>query len=468
LTIPQALSEAARKFAGRPALIGPGVALTHAQLDGCVARAAAALEKQGVKPNDVVGVSMETSPLHLVTLLALGRTGACSVHVWSEHPRPVKETLVAQFGVAHLIGGPGRSTSLRADPAWVEPGVAPAHEDRAIPASPWRIALSSGTTGLQKAVRFTHLQILDYLELHDRAVPMNPDERYLCHRGLDSNLALNTAICHLRAGGAVVFPASRSLAHAIEAIDRHAVTQLALPPNFLRDLLDLAPEGGVRFPGLRLIRVAGSTVSPALEKACKARLSPNLASVYGMVEIGFATVGGRVVPGIQVEVVDGQDAPLPAGTTGILRLRRTGMPQEYFRNPVASEKAYRNGWFYPGDTGRIDADGLVHIEGRVDDKLNLDGLKVEPGPVERALQEHPSVVDAIVFAAAPDGGPSALFAAATLRAPVEEKALIAHCRSRVGRMFTPVRIFFVKDFPRNDAGKVLRTELARRVARPKP
>lgn len=101
MTIPQALSEAARRYGGRPALIGSALALSHAQLDACVARAAAALRKRGVKPGDTVGVCMQTSPLHLVTLLALGRAGACSVHVWPEHPGSVRDAIAAPELLRH-------------------------------------------------------------------------------------------------------------------------------------------------------------------------------------------------------------------------------------------------------------------------------------------------------------------------------------------------------------------------------
>jgi fatty-acyl-CoA synthase len=75
------------------------------------------------------------------------------------------------------------------------------------------------------------------------------------------------------------------------------------------------------------------------------------------------------------------------------------------------------------------------------------------------------VVEAVAFAAAPDGKRTGLFAAAVLRTAVDEKVLLAHCRSRVGPTEIPARIFFVKEFPRNEAGKVLRAELSRQVVR---
>ena len=113
----------------------------------------------------------------------------------------------------------------------------------------------------------------------------------------------------------------------------------------------------------------------------------------------------QLVPGqYQAEAVDEAGVPLAPGASGLLRFRRPGMANEYYRNPQATALAYRDGWFYPGDTGRIDADGVMYIEGRADERLNLDGRKVEPEPIEAVLQSHPAVAEAAVFTASPGGG----------------------------------------------------------------
>ena len=478
MTLSQALAEAARRHAGRPALLAPALTLSHAQLDSCVVRAAAELMARGIKPAQVVGVSMHTSPLQLLTLLALAHVGACSVHVHPDHPLAVKRALAQQFGISAVVCDPGMKAPLEADPAWLEakPGATPA-----LPAGgdgPWRIALSSGTTGLQKGVLITHADALAEIARMSAAESVTRDDVLLCHRGLDSNWALRTVLSHLVCGGAVAFPATRSASHLLEAVKRHAATRLMVSPAYLRDLVEQLPGGGL--PGVRRILIGGGALPAELLALAAERITPNLATGYGITEIGTlaladrallarapASVGG-LLPGVEGEAVDADDRRVPRGQRGILRFRRPGMPQEYFRHPEASAKMFRHGWFYPGDVGRIDAEGLLYIEGRVDDELNLGGMKIEPEPIEQALREHAAVVEAAVFAAAPDRGPPALFAAAVLRTAVDEKDLIAHCRSRVGPMYAPVRIFFVEQLPRNDAGKLLRRELAQRVGRRVP
>jgi acyl-coenzyme A synthetase/AMP-(fatty) acid ligase len=281
-------------------------------------------------------------------------------------------------------------------------------------------------------------------------------------------LTLNPAIRALLAGGAIVFPESLSLDHFIEAVERHGVTQTTMSPAYLRDLVERAPPGGFHFPSLAQLQLAGSKVPPDVMEAALARVTRNLVVAYGAAEVGLLALAdaelmrsapesvGRLAPGVEAEAV---------GEQGELRFRRPGMPREYIGNPGASAQAFRDGWFHPGDTGSIGAGGLLVLRGRTDDKLNLDGMKIDPEPIERALQSHPAVIEAAAFAAALDGGRPALFAAAVLRGPADEKALIAHVRARVGPMYAPARIFFAKDLPRNDRGKLQRSDLAQRVGR---
>ena len=479
MTIPQALSEAARRHAGRPALIGHRVALTHAELEGCIGRAAADLASRGVRPGDVVGVSMASSPLHLVTLLALARAGACSVHVQPEMPRAAREAMTAQFGVGAVIGEPGGRSRLKADPAWLKPEKAAARADRSTPDAPWRLALSSGTTGLQKAIRVTHAMAAAEAAAWFVCGPLAGDDRFLCHRGLDSNWGLMTALTHLVAGAAVVFPRSLGPEHYVEAIRQHGVTQLIMAPALLHELTRHLPAGGGGLPSVRVALASGSALPPQVVAAALERVSNNIATGYGASELGLVAFAGRDVlqraplsvgplrVGFEAEVVDRSGARVAPGVPGILRFRRAGMAHEYYRNPEATARGYRDGWFYPGDHGRIDAGGLLYIEGRLDDKLNLGGRKVEPLPIERALEEHPAVAEAAAFAAAP-GGVARLYAAVVLRSPADEKMLIAHCRARIGAGFTPARVFFARKLPRNEGGKLLRTALARRVRRPAP
>src|SRR5207244_3867596 len=102
-----------------------------------------------------------------------------------------------------------------------------------------------------------------------------------------------------------------------------------------------------------------------------------------------------------------------------------------------------------GDAGRIDRRGILFVDARVDDLVNLGGAKIAPKLVEEVLETHPAVAEAAAFGSKSAKGVDRLYAAVVTRKPVEEKALIEHCKAKLGSM-APGRIFMVASLPRNE------------------
>jgi len=169
-------------------------------------------------------------------------------------------------------------------------------------------------------------------------------------------------------------------------------------------------------------------------------------------------ITGRIVPWVEAQAVDESDKVKPAGQSGILRYRSRLFPDGYFKDPEASASRFRDGWFYPGDVGSVEG-GLLRVEARSDDMINLGGMKVSPAEVESVLAEHPGVSDAAAFEGRTPRGDRKLFAAVVTSGAVPEDELMAHCRARLGRR-APAKIFKLERLPRNAAGKLLRREIA--------
>jgi acyl-CoA synthetase (AMP-forming)/AMP-acid ligase II len=172
---------------------------------------------------------------------------------------------------------------------------------------------------------------------------------------------------------------------------------------------------------------------------------------------------GRPVFAVEVEVVDDEDRPLPAGTIGRLRYRGPGVATAYYRDPDASTEAFRHGWFYPGDLAEIDEAGFVSLKGRAKDMIIRGGINIYPADVEAALNAHPAVAEAAVV-----GWPSKEFgeeiaAFVRLAGDADEASLIAFAAARLARAKWPKAVFVVDDLPKNGAGKVLKRELVERL-----
>jgi acyl-CoA synthetase (AMP-forming)/AMP-acid ligase II len=165
----------------------------------------------------------------------------------------------------------------------------------------------------------------------------------------------------------------------------------------------------------------------------------------------------------EVQVVDGNDQRVPSDTVGRIRQRAPWIPKGFHNDPEASADAFRDGWYYPGDLGRLDAAGFLTITGRSKDMLIRGGVNIYPAEIEAVLCEHAAVVDAAVV-----GRPHAELgeepvAFVVTNASVETDELIAHCRRSLAPYKIPVAIHYLADLPKTSGGKVLKAQLTERL-----
>ena len=457
-----------------------GPLLRYAELDAAIRGTAAALLRGGIEPCQLVGVAMRTEPLHLVVLLALARIGAVSLPVHPGMPETHRRAVVRKYKPVAIVSDPKApplegSARIVADPGWLEPlrEAAGPNASGFNGDGVWRVALSSGTTGAPKGAALTHARMLEQMLLHRSVIPIDGNSRYLASADMNITFGLIPCLRHLFAGSAVVFPTTPRPVYFAEAVDRFAVTHMVTSPVALSGMFATARGQAERFPSLQHIAVLGGQMSQALVRGALQRISRRLWAIYGASEVGVLAMAdlptllrhpgavGHAVPWVEAQAVDDKDAVLPPGTSGVLRFRGLGFSSErYYEDPEASAKAFRDGWFYPGDTGAIAADGLLTLDGRIDDLINLSGNKVQPEIVERALQGHPEVLEAAVFGAKAGAGRPALYAALVTRGKASDDSLAELCRRTLSKVQTPEQFFRVSELPRNEAGKVLRGELA--------
>ena len=107
---------------------------------------------------------------------------------------------------------------------------------------------------------------------------------------------------------------------------------------------------------------------------------------YGIRQRGSVDGGrgatGYVAPWAELEIVDHNDRPVPAGSEGIVRIRATCQGAPYPPERAAENTSFRDGWFYPGDLGRYETDGLLVLTGRTSEVINVGGLKLAPEVIE--------------------------------------------------------------------------------------
>ena len=480
MNIADLVESQARLRPDAPALIQGKSQLGFAGLHAAVQRAASAFAKQGLGPGDTVGIALGFTTVHVVALLALSRLGAVWVQVPVNEDAAKRKAIVQQFKVSAIValdkaGGVEGCGLVLCDAAlWMHKGPAAPHPSAPGGEQPWCLMLSSGTTGTPRAIVRTHAQAIRLAGLQARLVGVQPEDRFLCCVSPVLAASQMRLLRHLLSGSAVVFDSGRELAHAIE---RHRITHTFVTPVLLESWVKNYRARMGSLKSMRHFASGGGALTAAMSAAFMERVTPHFFVNYGTVETGMSALAdpathrrhpasiGRVVPWLEAQVVDERDQPLPPGQSGALRFRGEAIATGYFppeTETLEAAKAFRGGWFYPGDIASIDREGIVTIEGRADDVVNVGGAKVSMGEIERVFAEHPNVSEAAAFRTASPQGWDVLMAAVVVRGEVDDEALLEYGRARLGGRRAPSRIFRLDALPRNAMGKVVRRELASR------
>lgn len=475
----------AKHAAARPwavAIIENNGVIHYRALDRLIWSAAWHLRRSGVAPGDVVGMALPHSAMHLVAVYALARIGAVSTALPVSDPVPLRESLARRFGIKWVVAladgaGPVGIPTIVLTPAILKS--APAEISSEIRAAggdmPWSIRRTSGTTGEAKGIARTHRNAAANFAAHAGHYPTIGDRLLAV---LDLATAYGQGVCErtLYGGGTVVVSALPTEPMAFcDAIDRYAITHVSLTANYFSSLLPYLPTDGCRFPNLVEVTTSGMAIPEKLRSEIRRRFSPNLVIWYGANESQTLTAAdaamqekhpetvGRALPGVELEVVDDDDRPVPSGQPGHIRARTPWMPKGYLNAPDAGNRTFRNGWMYLGDVGVLSAEGMLFIRGRSDDMMNYDGIKIMPADIEDALLAHPGVAEAVAFPVASSQHQHLPAAAVILRYPVGTEELLAHCRQMLGTR-APMAIGIESEFPRNAAGKIVRSALAAKFA----
>lgn len=136
--------------------------------------------------------------------------------------------------------------------------------------------------------------------------------------------------------------------------------------------------------------------------------------------------------------------------------RTVGKVNVRFRSKadIAPQKvmsAFRGGWIYPGDRGRVTSDGLFILSGRMSDVINVGGIKVAPAAIEALVQQHPAVVEAAAVGSIGADGLEQIVVVIIARPPISAQAVIDWCAERG---IVIARVIVVDKLPKTESGKI--------------
>jgi long-chain acyl-CoA synthetase len=469
-TIADLLRLHARTRPRHDAIVTTDGAIDYRTLDAMVDALCHRLAASGLRPGDLAGVSLPDDTRHIATLLALTRLGAVVLPLDRRWTREERLGVAARFGATAVLTDEADAPDgwLPVPQSWpgaADPFIGP---ELGLDA-PMVLSLSSGTTGAPKGPRLSHRQLISRFMVYWIQIGLGANDRFATATPLFFGGGRAFTLAMIYAGGTVcLFPPPFEPAALKAFVAATRVTAMFLVPTQLRRLLT-EPVSSPAFPALRALISSGSALFASEASAVRQALSPNLFQYYASTEAGGVTLltpddyaahpgsVGRPCFGVQVEVVDEADRPLPPGTLGRLRYRSPASPTDYHVGEGGG--AFRDGWFYPGDLASFDEDGYLTLRGRAKDMIIRGGVNIYPADIEQVLLDLPDVVEAAVTAIpSPEFGEE-VGAFIVTRAPVTADAIRAACAARLARYKVPREIIFLPALPKNSAGKIVKSAL---------
>ena len=457
-----------------PALVSGEGVITYGQLQTYVSAVAHHLANYGVSQGQVVGVSMAHNPMHVITLLALAQLGAISLPLHMAINAERRMLAAQRFGTKCVVSGraemalPGLPFVSLANVSLGGPELQGMPVADVEPNDPLRIMLSSGTSGDPKGMVYTHGLMADRIA--------GPDQRLSrFSRTLLSDLnfaaGYSQALRALAAGAVLVIAPSQAPADLLHILVSHAVTHAFLSPSQAQALCNEVPRNGVHCPTMACLRIGGGSMSPSLLNELIGKITTNVFVLYGSTEAGSVAQAtpellaskphsaGPLSLGVQVEIVDESDSIAAPNVTGTLRIRTPYQVAGYFGDDPRNARHFRDGWFYPGDSGCIDERGYLTIQGRTDELLNIGGFIVNPVEVEEVVGSQNGVSQCAAFAWM-QGADQEMLAVAIV--PISGSALAgieAAVRAQLGPL-APQQYFMVDALPQTLNGKLRRSQVA--------
>ncbi len=493
------LFDVARRQPDAPAVTDGVHAWNYRGFARRVSSLAGSLRARGLEPGDRVMLCMENCAEFLELMFACWTAGLCAVPVNARlHVREIEHIardsgarlLVATPSPANVLAPLAQSVEALSAVISTETGdyialVARGDAMHPIDCAPtgrgW-LFYTSGTTGRPKGAVLSHRNLLFMSHCYYADIDTLDERDTNLHAGPLSHGAGLYALPHLLRGGHQVVLPHFDVDAILDALRRYSRVSMFAAPTMLTRLAHAPAAATADLRNLRTIFYGGGPMYVAdLEHALQL-FGPRLYQLYGQGESPMTITGltkrihaGQQHPrwyerlgscgvprtGVLVKTVDDADREVPPGEVGEVITRSDCVMEGYWQNPAASAETLRGGWLHTGDLGSFDEDGFLTLRDRCKDMIISGGSNIYPREIEEVLLRHPDLVEAsVVGRPHPEWGEEVVaFVVARPGAEIATEALDRLCLDHIARFKRPRQYRFVEALPKNNYGKVLKTEL---------
>ena len=434
------LAQRSQSCPDRTALVADGSDVTYAELEAEATWVARRLAAHGVRRGSTVALSMHPRREQVVLVHALMKVGAILLPLGPSMSAAEREAVIAAEEPEADLTDPGQLTQTEAD--------LPLLGEHDMDAPCCRV-LTSGSTGTSRPVGLTYGNFLWSAVGSAFNIGVEPADRWLCCLPLSHISGLGIVMRSVVYGTTAVLHDGFDVDRVAASLEGDGITVVSLVATMLNRLL----EADADLSGPRAILIGGGPVpKEPLEEAIGR--GATVVQTYGLTETCS-----------QVTTLAPADAKRKLGSAGRPLLTTHLRIQEgeiLVQGPtVAPGRADADGWLHTGDLGRIDEEGFLYVEDRIDDMIVSGGENVVPAEVEQVLLRHPEVADAAVVGREDPEWQQAVTAIVVLEdgSAVTPDELRRHCADALAGFKVPKRVELASALPRTPSGKLLRRAL---------
>lgn len=446
------------------------------ELETLSSRIAWYLIGQGIGPGKSVLAALPNIPTHIALAFGIWKTGACYVPVSNRVPQrnmaEICECVAPSLVITNRKKPEGYPSLTTAE---LRELCAPMSDEMPpdILAIPNLANCSGGTTGKTKVIQqdMPAGESDEGLKTWFTISGMSFEMRQLLAGPLFHGAPHSAAFNGLYCGNTLVMPASLDAETIVRCIKKYEIEYVQMVPTLMQRIIRMPGFNKDDLKSLKVLCHTGGVCSADLKRQWLDILGPEkLYEMYSMTEcIGMTHIRGdewlrhpgsvgRILCGkLSIRGDDGQE--LPTGEVGNIYMSwGANSPKVEYKN-IAPIECDENGFKSVGDMGYVDDEGYLYFADRRSDMIVTGGENVFAAEVETALMKHPAVVDAVVVGLPDKDWGHRIHAIVETSAPVTQKELIRFALNYLTPYKLPKSIDFVDHIPRNESGKVVRSQL---------
>lgn len=498
-TVPQVLTTAAQMNPDREAIYDRTRRLTYRELEEESEHLANILAEQGIQKGDRVGICLPNWHETIIVLFAVTKVGGIIVPFNPKNrlyeiqqiiqdcgPKLcfVSEEFELQVGLEAIVSSVEKIISVRFEkegmtsltellklspPPRKQAEIDPKNDE-------FCILYTSGSTGLPKGVMVTHQNVTQGSWTVATELKCSSEDVYLISIPLFNIFGLSSCLmAAIHKQSRMVFQDKYSPRGALSIIEEEKVTiRHAVPAMFIMEL-NIPEFSSFDLSSLRAGLIGGAPVHTETLIDIREKMKMDICPGYGLTEVGAISQAqcpdtesrilgtmGKVLPGIQVKIVNDEREPVPFGEVGEISCKGFGIIKGYYKQPELTKQTQdKDGWFYTGDLGTLDEEGYLRFVSRKKELIIRGGSNIYPSEIENILHQHPKVFEAAVI-----GIPDAVMGesvCAVIRLKDDRVAspeeIQEFLQGKLAKYKIPTQILFIEEFPVTGSGKIQKVKL---------